>query len=142
MKFFTVFRHQDPKSNCGVKSLTQQQYKDDCEIESIMKRYQITGQLPPSRSVISGDFSDVGDYQACLDKVNKAKDEFAALPSSLRDRFGNDPSAYVDFILNPANVEECCKLGLMEKVEPPSDTAVDVLKRIESKVTSKEETAA
>ncbi len=116
-KFYTIYDHLSPVSPNGGVSCTDQQYLKECDINQILKTYGATGKLSVNlRSGVSGDFSEVGDFQSCLDKINRAKDEFAALPSDIRARFGNDPVAYVDFVLNPANTEECIRLGLKEKI--------------------------
>ncbi len=135
-KFYTIYDHANPTSPHGGISLTDQQYLPDCDINTILKRYGATGRLPVDiREGVSGDFSDIGDYQNCLDRINRAKEAFLSLPSHIRDRFGNDPTAYVDFVLDPANTEECIRLGLKVKSVPTPETELDVLKRIEEKVT-------
>ena len=121
-QFKTIYDHLNPVSPHGGDSLTDQQYLQECDINSILKTYGATGKLPVNiKSGVSGDFSEVGDFQSCLDKINRAKDEFASLPAEIRARFGNDPVTYVDFVLDPANTEECVRLGLKEKfVKKPS----------------------
>lgn len=138
MKFNTIFNHPRPISpHGGDVSMTDPQFLSDCDINIIIKRFAATGQLPPTRREgISGDFSDVGDFQQCLDRINRAKSEFEALPSDLRARFGNDPRSYVDFVLNPDNADECVRLGLRVLPDKHVDTAVDVLNRIDSKLTA------
>lgn len=129
--FHTVYNHENPVSPHGGVSMTDAQYKDECDINFILKSFAVGDTRAVRPTGITGDFSKVGDFSECLEIVNKAKDEFAALPSSLRDRFGNDPRAYVDFCLDPANVDECIRLGLREKVEAPSRTTNDILESIE-----------
>lgn len=136
--FKTIYNHAKPISPNGGVSMTDQQYVKECDINTILKQYGATGRLPVDiREGVSGDFSGIGDYKDCLDRINHAKDSFAALPSTIRDRFGNDPTAYVEFVLDPANTDECIRLGLKVKPEPAPETEVDVLKRIEEKVTPK-----
>ena len=136
-KFNTIYNHASPVSPHGGKSLTDQQYRDECDIEKILKRFGVTGQLPPNTrgNGVSGDFSNIGDFQNCLDRINRAKDEFNALPSQIRDRFGNDPAAYVDFVLDPQNTEECVRLGLKEVHQPAGRSAEEILESIDKKVT-------
>ncbi len=142
-KFNTIYCHAKPVSPHGGVSMTDQQYVKDCDINTILKQYGATGRLPVDiREGVSGDFSDIGDYQDCLDRINRAKDAFLALPSHIRDRFGNDPTAYVDFVLDPSNTDECIRLGLKVKAEPEPETSLDVLKRIEKLVTPKENNPA
>lgn len=118
-RFYTIYDHLSPVSPHGGASLTDQQYLDECDINRILKTYGATGKLPVNiKSGVSGDFSELGDFQTCLDKINRAKDEFAALPADIRARFGNDPVSYVDFVLDPANTDECIRLGLKERVVP------------------------
>lgn len=140
--FNTIYSHAVPVSPHGGTSLTDQQYKAECDLGSILSNYGITGRVPVVREGVSGDFSQIGDYQACLDRINRAKDEFLALPSEIRARFGNDPSAYVDFVLDPANTDECVRLGLKVKVVPASRSVETILESIEEKVTPKGEGAA
>lgn len=116
-KFRTIYNHATVISPHGGKSLTDQQYRRECDINFILKDFGATGRLPVHGEGVSGDFSDIGDYQACLDRINRAKDEFMSQPSEIRARFGNDPSAYVDFVLDPANTDECIRLGIKVKHE-------------------------
>lgn len=130
-KFKTIYDHLSPVSPNGGVSLTDQQYLKECDINHILKTFGATGKLPVNlRSGVSGDFSEVGDFQSCLDKINRAKNEFASLPSDIRARFGNDPVAYVDFVLDPANTEECIRLGLKEEivVKPPVEDLLSDIK--------------
>lgn len=141
-KFYTRYNHPDPVSPSGGVSLTDPQFVDECDVNKILKRFGATGELPRvSRSVVSGDFSDVGDFQSCLERINRAKDEFLSLPSDIRARFGNDPEAYVGFVLDPTNQDECIRLGLREKASV-IETELDVLKDIKKAVTPKEDTSA
>ena len=51
---------------------------------------------------------------------------FMAFPSSVRDRFGNDPSALFAFVHDSSNRDEAISLGLIgppPKVEPPASPA-------------------
>lgn len=121
-KFLTIYTHAKPVSPSGGTSLTDQQYKRECDINCILKDFGATGRLPVHGEGVSGDFSEIGDYQACLDRINRAKDEFMAQPSDIRSRFGNDPAAYVDFVLDPANTEECVRLGIKVKKEHKATT--------------------
>lgn len=112
-KFLTKYDHAEPVSPHGDDvSLTDQQYKNDCDIDIILKRYRAGQPLPVGREGRFGDFSDVGDFQTAFEKVRSAISDFESMPAKLRDRFSNDPAVFYDFILNPANIEECRRLGL------------------------------
>lgn len=136
-KFNTIFRHPSPVSVHGDEvSLTDPQYLADCDINTILKKFQITGQLPSGRIGVYGDFSDCGTFSDIISRVNKATADFENLPSDVRARFGHDASAFYDFVLNPDNHDECCRLGIISE-RPHEETALDVLHRIADGVTAK-----
>lgn len=98
-------------------SLTQQQFKEDCDINVLAMRFGLTGKPVPQAMFDPaqfGDFSDVPDLRTALDLVNDAKNRFMDLPSALRYRFHNSPSELWDFVTNPENAEEAVRLGLLK----------------------------
>jgi phage internal scaffolding protein len=113
-----------PKSpvQAGNRSKTQQQYRDRTDIKNIMGTYQRGGRLPiQSGSPMYGDFSEVGTYQQCLERVRAVQSEFENLPSGVRKRFRNNPAELIDFVMNEENREEAEKIGLIEKVVEPRE---------------------
>jgi phage internal scaffolding protein len=108
-------RPQDSGIVFTMPTMAQQHFKDECDINSIMKRYTQTGLLPQSsREFFYGDVSEQLDYRQALDFLNNAQDNFDALPAVLRKRFDNDPGQLLDFLANPDNREEAVRLGLVE----------------------------
>lgn len=100
-------------------TLTKQSFKDDCDVNVILKRFETTGILPEATSSPQfGDFADVDDYQSALHKVMAAEDAFMSLDAKLRLRFENDPVRFVDFVSNPANNAELIALGLVNAPKP------------------------
>jgi phage internal scaffolding protein len=100
---------------CEDPSLAQQQFKDECDINTILDRFNVTGQLPVSPLQPQfGDFSGIRDYQTALNAVLDAQESFDALPARIRERFANDPAAFVDFCLDVANRDEMKAMGLIE----------------------------
>lgn len=99
---------------CADPSMAQQQFRDECDINVILERFNVTGQLPvvPLNPEF-GDFTGVYDYQSALNAVMAAEESFDALPARVRERFGNDPAAFVDFCLDESNREEIRQLGLL-----------------------------
>lgn len=135
-RFVTLATHADPVANTVGPTMTDEQFKDECDVNVILSRFLETGVVPRSRGV--GQFLDVsqiGDFQSLMQKVDDARSRFAELPSSIRSRFGHDAGAFLDFVGDPANVEECIKLGIFEKREEQED-ALSVLKSIRDKVTT------
>lgn len=114
----------------GTKSRTKQAPAEEVDINRIMARYRKTGQLPlqsEARQAFYGDFSDGLDYMSVLLRLKNAEAAFASLPSQLRRRFENDPAMLLEFVQDPANVDEAVSLGLMVRREetpapPPPPT--------------------
>jgi phage internal scaffolding protein len=96
-------------------SRSVQYFKQDCDINLILKKYAATGEMPSisHSKPFYGDFTDIPDYAQACDRVNRANASFMSLPSNLRNRFDNDPSKLIAFVSDPSNLEEACKLGLI-----------------------------
>lgn len=101
-------------------SMTQQQYKDESDINNILRRYEKTGILPDliKENPKYGDFSDVPSYQEAFDLVEKAHLQFASLDAHVRRRFDNDPEKFLDFAQNPSNLKEMVDMGLAVARKP------------------------
>lgn len=123
--------------------VTKQSFKDECDINNIMKKYEQTGELPISfmqREQQFGDFSEVPTYQEACEVVLKANNAFESLPTEVRKRFNNDVNQFMEFMENPENVDEMIKLGLAIKREPelkPEDKKAEAEKKPEQKVEEK-----
>lgn len=126
-----------PDGSVGVmtinteKSRTQQQFKDECDINVIMSRYDNNMNLiPPDLFVknnkgVYGDFSTVKDYQSSLNQIIEAEDSFMALPAKVRAKFNNNPQELFAFLNDKKNYDEAINLGLITKPDPtpaPSPT--------------------
>lgn len=118
---------------CDEETLTQQNFKQECDINHILSKYQKTG-IVEHANRFQGDYSDVTgavDYQTALNIINDANDAFNSLPSSVRKKFANDPAAFVDYVSDPENIDSMRELGLalydpnskdVEKVPEPPKT--------------------
>ena len=99
---------------CEDPSLTQQHQKQDADINHIVARFGITGELPfADRQPRYGDFTAVTDYHSAMNAVRSANEDFMSLPAELRARFHNDPAELVDFLASSYNKDEAIKLGLV-----------------------------
>lgn len=105
---------------CEDPTLTQQHFKDDSDINTIVERFHITGELPQNiRMPSSYDFAGVFDFQSAMDTMNAARKAFQAMPAIVRARFDNDPAEFVQFCDDPQNLEEALKLGLVPEAPKP-----------------------
>lgn len=109
---------------------TQQQFKDECDINRIVKQFAGNGILPignPATPLDPDTFYGITDFQSAQNAVRRGKEAFAALPSNIRSQFQNDPQLFVDFVLNPDNIEAVRDLGLAPKLEPKSSNSATPL---------------
>lgn len=112
-----------------ARSRTQKEFKEEADINEIVRRFGLTGELPENvRVPVSGDFTGIDDYQSALNAVIAADNAFNELPAELRARFANSPQKLLEFVADDKNRSEAEKLGLL-KAPPPRDvvTAVDEL---------------
>lgn len=100
----------------SVPSKTQQSFREEVDINTIVRRFRLTGSMPPARSVPQyGDFSQVTDFQTALNELRRSQEVFMSLPARIRERFANDPGRLLDFVGDPESLEEARKLGLVPK---------------------------
>lgn len=99
---------------------TQQHFKEESDINVLVKRFAITGELPQGvRMPTYEDFTETYDFHSAANAIAQAREAFMHLPADLRyNRFQNDPGAFVAFCSNEANRDEAEKLGLVPKREP------------------------
>lgn len=98
------------------KSLTVQSFAEEADINVIMDRYGVTGQMPLNpKTPMYGDFTEVTDYQTSMNAIVKAQRDFMELPAKLRSRFDNNPQKLLEFMEDEDNLDEAVKLGLCIK---------------------------
>lgn len=97
----------------GSVSLVQQHLVDEVDINTIVRRFGVTGHLPAGvPGGVFGDFSGVVDYEDAVAKVDRAREGFMTLPAEVRERFGNDPGRLVGFAQNVPEEMLHAELGL------------------------------
>lgn len=108
--------------DCQDKSLTKQSFADESDINNIVKRFSLTGELPDNiRMPTYGDFSQVYDFHSAMNAVAQANEAFDAMPAHIRARFHNDAAEFVEFCSDDRNHEEAVKMGLARRIPPPID---------------------
>lgn len=126
-------------------SLTQQQFKDECEIESLLKAHNLSqvmgivnnhGQQP-----LYGDVSDIPDFHDAQNHVARATEYFEGLPSDVRSRFNNSLSEFLTTLNNPAAREALTEMGVLKKAADKVDTQ-PVVPPVAVKQTGVSETAS
>lgn len=114
---------------CLDKSLTQQSFKDECDINVIVERFGLTGEMPQVRELGEyGDFTGIFDFQTAMNTIRQAQEAFDAWPAHIRARFHNQPQELLDFLADEENRPEAVKLGLVaapppQEATPPAEKA-------------------
>ena len=105
-------------------SMTKQSFKDECNINKIMDKFQKSGAINhyAAHAPQYGDCTHIELLDAQLIVAN-ANSMFEDLPSSIRAKFENDPGQFLDFVQDENNSEEMIKLGL--KNAPPTQRTVE-----------------
>lgn len=126
-------KHRTPYDRVSVKldtsgdeRLTKQEFKNSCNINHLMARHNPSGRIP-----VVNVSQEIGvaippgfNFQQAQDIQLRAKQAFNKVPASIRNRFGNDPAEFMEFVQNPENIDECRKMGLAPQKEvdiPPVD---------------------
>ena len=108
---------------CDDISLTKQEFLEESDINTIVERFGILGELPSGVAApVYADFSEVFDFTTAMNAIAKANESFDAMPAHVRSRFDNNPAKFVDFCSDNANYDEAVKLGLVfpKTLEVPS----------------------
>lgn len=103
-----------PTVDCSVEeSYTQQQFKDDCDINKILAKFRRTGVLTHVTQY-QPQYGEVpsGDYAEAMRTVATAQTLFQELPAHLRKEFNHDAEQFLSFVQNPDNAERAAELGL------------------------------
>ena len=98
---------------CLDASLTQQQFKEESDINTIVDRFMKSGVLPtPVNMPQYVDFEGIFDFQSAMNAVRAADENFMRMDSKVRARFNNSPQEFLEFFANPENTQEAIRLGL------------------------------
>lgn len=118
---------------CVTPSKTQQQFKDECDVNNIIDNYTNTGIITHfnNDTPVFGDYSQIpSDYGEAVAMMERSREEFEKLPAKVRARFDNNPLNLVKFVMDENNREEAVKLGLvvdkaLETVKNDSNDSVN-----------------
>lgn len=104
-------------------SRTQQHMAAACDINNIMSRYEKTGVIEHgNRARPEYGFVPAVDFREAVEIIKNGETRFAELPAALRRRFNDSPVEFLDFVSDPANLDEMRSLGL---AKPESGTPVE-----------------
>lgn len=108
--------------SAGGPSLARQEFKEECDINEIMARYETTGILPPTGAEpFYYDFTTLPtDLRGAMDVMREGGEAFMSLPAEVRRLFDNDPAWFVDYASNPEHLDQMRAWGLAAPEPAPS----------------------
>lgn len=110
---------QETGLQCDDPSRTIQSSKDEADINTIVKKFGLTGKvMTHERPPLLEDFDGIVDYRSLMDIKIAADRSFMSQPAEVRSRFGNDPARFVEFCSDEKNLDDLRKMGLAKPVEP------------------------
>ena len=100
------------------ESRTRQEFKDECDINVIWKRFGQGYKLPENwRKPEFGDFTGISDFHKAANAIATANESFDQLSADVRAFFNNDPGKFVDFAIDSKNRDQMIEWGLIRKPE-------------------------
>lgn len=123
------FRPHERTETVAKHGRTKQEFKDECDLNVLMKKYEKGPPLPVSRAMPRYvDAFDLPSYQEALSVMADAERAFASLPSRVRGEFDNDPEKFVAFASDEANIDKLRDWGLAPRpAAPPEPQEVRVV---------------
>lgn len=120
--------HQPVRKKFTRPGRTKQEFKNDCDVNQILQRFTRTGTVPGT--FVRPQFLDctsVPDLQQSLHIMKDAENAFLRLPATVRKHFDNNALEFVNFALNPDNVEQLREWGIAPKIAVKEPVEVKVI---------------
>lgn len=117
-------------------SMTQQQFKDDCDVNVIMDKFLKTGTITHLRREPGAylNLLEMPDYQQSLQTVINAQNSFMELDADVRLKFDNDPGKFLEWLGDPSKEQEHVAMGL--RVPKQSDPVLNELQELNKAMSS------
>jgi hypothetical protein len=116
----------------GGPSMTRQEFAEECDINILMKRYEMAGNtvnnLPrdPRAEPMYVDFAyGPTDLLSYMELMQNAENAFMTLPAVVRREFENNAVMFVDFASDPDNIDQMRAWGLAPPApaKPPEQSS-------------------
>jgi phage internal scaffolding protein len=94
---------------------TQQNHKQECDINFIINKYDRTGVISHVQKMEAryGNVSGV-DFRKAQDLFINAQRMFDSLPADIKKRFNQSAGDFLEFMDDPKNRDEAIELGLID----------------------------
>ena len=117
VQVITSQNHELTQENEKYKDQTQQQFKDDVDINNIVSKFKKGQSVPLKHPGYYQDWDQATNLMDAQEQIKTASASFMQLPATVREKFKNDPLSFLDFVQNPSNKEEAQKMGLLKNTE-------------------------
>jgi phage internal scaffolding protein len=120
----TDFEHKRVLKEFPLETLTEQQHKDTCDMHRIMGQQLKTGIIDHVARYKGqyGDYASSLDLHTAMNIISDAASMFETVPAQIRNKFGNDAGAFVDFMNDNRNYEAIAEMGLdVSHLTPPPE---------------------
>lgn len=114
--------------------ITKQAPSSETSVEAQLRRYVNMGLVPSAgRAPRYGDFTGIGDFHECLQRVKEAQDQFMALPPQVRKLAENDPGVFLEMTYGGKRemIDALIAAGMMEQQLPEPVRKVEVVNATE-----------
>ncbi|QCQ84839.1 internal scaffolding protein [Blackfly microvirus SF02] len=113
----------DSRTNFEGPSLTRQEFADECDINSLMKRYEghVTGgpgNMGPLEPMYLDFVNLPQDLMGYLQFMDDAERSFMSLPAIVRKEFDNSAHEFVAYASDPGNLDQMRSWGLAPPAKP------------------------
>lgn len=101
------------------ESRTKRSFQAESDINTIVAKYLRDGVHPriSNQNPRWGDFSRVGDFRECMQRVAEAERLFMQLPADVRSACRNDPGELIGMLETPEGLAELRELGVFEETD-------------------------
>lgn len=128
----------DPVTGVPLPSMTIQSAAPETDINFIVRKYGLTGELAVRRGIPEyGNFDESMDFQALLANVKLGEAAFLKVPADIRARFNNDAGAFLEWIHEDSNYDAAEAMGLVPKrvvAEAVPNAVVEAAGAVEAQV--------
>ncbi|QCQ84826.1 internal scaffolding protein [Blackfly microvirus SF02] len=114
--------HEPVVYDVGGPSRTRQEFAEECDVNTIMKRYETTGTISHFNDGTPQylDLTEVPqDLLGALEFLKEAEAAFMRLPAHVRREFDNSAPRFVEFAEDGANLDKLREWGLAPPAELP-----------------------
>lgn len=121
---FVAYNHKEFVEYNNLPSLTRQEFAEECDINTIMARYNAhviggPGNLSPVEPMYV-DFAEMPqDLMGYLEFMQNAENAFMSLPAIVRKEFDNNAHEFVAFASDPASLGQMREWGLAPPAKVP-----------------------